>query len=228
MIAPFGCKAGRGSMSREVILAEGEVYHIFNRGIEGRKTFRNNRDYQRFLETVDYYQFESPPVRFSFSKKEIRKKTREGKKLVEIVAFCLVPNHFHFILKQLLKDGISIFMSKVANSYTKYFNIKNKRRGPLFEGVFKAVRIETDEQLIHVSRYIHLHPLTCYLVKDLKKWGFSSYPEYLGLRKIKLSSPDLVLSLFKDLWKYERFVLDQVDYARELEKIKDLLFKEEV
>jgi putative transposase len=213
-------------MARKVVLAEGEVYHIFNRGIEGRETFPSERDYQRFLKTVNYYQSENPPVRFSFSKEETRNKARERKKLVEIITFCLVSNHFHFILRQLLENGTSIFMSKIANSYTKYFNTKNKRRGPLFEGVFKAVRIETEEQLTHVSRYIHLHPLTCYLVNDLKKWEFSSYSEYLGLRKEKFSAPGSVLSLFKSPREYEQFVLDQVDYARKLAKIKKLLLEE--
>jgi putative transposase len=118
-----------------------------------------------------------------------------------------------------MKNGITIFMSRTCNSYAKYFNTKYKRNGPLFQGNFKAVRITSNEQLIHVSRYIHLNPLVDYLTKNLKDYPFSSFPEYLGLEK-GISSPKIVLDQFKTGKDYQDFVQDQKDYAQRLKEIK--------
>ena len=116
------------------------------------------------------------------------------------------------------EGGISKFISKVSNSFTKYFNVKNDRVGPLFQGAFKAVRIESDEQLIHVSRYIHLNPLVGNIVTNLKKFEWSSYPIYISERQASLVSNREVLDHFSSKKDYERFVLNQVDYAKELVK----------
>jgi len=168
---------------RQVILANGEIHHMINRGVEQVSTFLDKRDYSRFLETCTYYQKVNPPVRFSFKKRVPKKRLLnlgKQKNLIEIICYCLMPNHFHFLLKQTEDDGISSFVSKVTNSYTRYFNIRHRRKGHLFQGPFKAVRIAADEQLIHVSRYIHLNPVVDYLVEDPKDYLFSSYQEYLS------------------------------------------------
>lgn len=136
-----------------------------------------------------------------------------------------MPNHFHLLLRQIQDKGITIFLSKVTNSYTKYFNTRHKRVGPLFQGTFKAVRIEDDEQLVHVSRYIHLNPLIDYIVRDLKKFSFSSYLEYLGL-KDGFCQKDLILSQFKNPLDYEKFVLDREDYGRKIKQMERLLLEE--
>ena len=104
--------------------------------------------------------------------------------IVDIGAYCLMPNHFHILLQQLQDNGISTFVRKLLNSYTRYFNTKNERIGPLFQGQFKAVRVESDEQLLHLTRYIHLNPLVGYVVKDLRNFEWSSYLDYI---KNKLS-----------------------------------------
>jgi putative transposase len=213
---------------RKVILAEGEYYHIFNRGVEKRDIFRDKRDYSRFSETASYYQFSNLPTRFSFRgrpgivKLSQLRSQENNKKLVDVIAYCLMPNHFHFLLKQNLKDGITIFIGKTGNSYARYFNIKHERVGPLFQGKFKAVRIMNNEELIHVSRYIHLNPLVDYLVKDLKEYSFSSYLEYLGLGK-GISSPKEVMEQFETASDYEKFVQNQEDYARQLKRIERIV-----
>lgn len=94
-----------------------------------------------------------------------------------------MPNHFHLLLQQIRDGGITEFISKLTNSYTRYFNIRNKRIGPLFQGEFKAVHVETDEQLIHLSRYIHLNPIVSYITKKLESYQWFSYLEYLGRAK---------------------------------------------
>ena len=135
-------------------LVSGEYYHIYNRGSEKRDIYTQPRDYTRFQKTFYYYQFSDPKPKFSQFKKSNLFKPLLNEKLVEIICYCLMPNHFHFLIKQLKEKGISIFLSQLSNSYTKYFNVKYGRIGPLLQGAFKAVRIETDEQFIHVSRYI--------------------------------------------------------------------------
>lgn len=144
------------------------------------------------------------------------------KSKVEILAYCLMPNHYHFLIKQLNDNGITSFMRHFMNSYAHYVNVKYKRVGPLFQGRFKNVLIESDEQLLHVSRYIHLNPLVSGLIDDLNDYPWSSYFTYVQNKQDGLSSPDLILSNFKTKENYKEFLLDQEDYARSLEKMKHL------
>ena len=141
------------------------------------------------------------------------------------MCFCLMPNHFHFLVKQLKENGISIFVSQLSNSYTRYFNVKYNRVGPLFQGAFKSVRIETEEQLIHVSRYIHLNPVVSGIAKRPEDYRWSSYAEYITQAPFFCSIEE-VISLFKISQKYKKFVEDQIDYARTLEFIKHSLLDE--
>ncbi len=220
---------------RKVVLAPGEVYHVFNRGVAALPIFFNTRDHLRFLDLVGYYRFSNTP--FSFSKlmnleKEEREKILIGLKKenvihVEILAYCLMPNHFHLLLKQKTDRGISIFMRNLQDSYVKYLNIKSERAGPLFQSVFKAVRIENDEQLLHVSRYIHLNPSTAYIVEPekLEDYMWSSLKAYLGgdfSRNNYFVNPEIVMNFFKKGKDYLKFILDQAAYQRELDKIKHL------
>lgn len=208
----------------QTIFANNEFYHVFNRGVEKRITFMNKRDYGRFIETMDYYRIKDHLTRFSFRDRPILiKKNTIGTPFIDIVCFCLMPNHFHMLVKQIEDNGISTFLSKLSNSYTKYFNTKYERPGPLFQGSFKAVRIEDDEQLLHVSRYIHLNPLIDYLTRDLKTYPYSSYPEYLDIRK-GFCQKDVILDHFRKPSDYEQFVLDQEDYGRKIKQMERLLF----
>jgi putative transposase len=222
---------------RKIPLVTNQFYHVLNRGISLQPAFVTRRDYQRAIEVLVYYQNEKPPLRYSQflaltnkRRKQILDGLSEKREfLVEIIAYCLMPNHFHFMIKQLKKEGISKFMSNFTNSYTRYFNVKNKRNGPLFEGKFKAIRIETDEQLLHLSRYIHLNPYSSYVVKtlkDLKNYAFSSFSEYLGNAEINICSKEIVLGQFKNVELYKKFVFDQADYQKRLEEIKHLTLED--
>lgn len=219
---------------RSVVFANNEVYHVYNRAVEKRPVFTDKREYQRSILALDYYRFQKPA--YSLAKalqleKDQRidflsKLKKEGKKLAEIVSYCLMPNHFHLLLKQKETGGISKYINNFANSYTRYFNVKHSRNGPLFQGVFKAVRMEDEEQLLHVSRYIHLNPVTSYLVKeeDLEKYLWSSLPEYLGLRSEEICDKEIILSNFASKESYRKFVYDQIDYAKKIEAIKHLVY----
>lgn len=208
---------------KQVVFANNEYYHVFNRGVEKRQIFLVKRDYQRFLETLIYYQNANPPVRFSFSKTRGNPKV---KKLAGIICYTLMPTHFHILLRQTIDNGITDLLSKISNSYTKFFNTKYKRAGALFTGPFKAVRIEDDEQLLHVNRYIHLNPLIDFLTKDLRLYDYSSYQEYLGISRPGICDKEPVLSHFKSTADYEKFVLDHQDYGRKIKQIEKMLFEE--
>lgn len=213
--------------SRIIPFVNGHFYHIYNRGSEKRSIFENQRDYQRFLKTLKYYQIEGPKPRFSKFPSLTVTKLDNSNRLVEIIAYCLIPNHFHLLLKQVRDNGITEFLSKLSNSYTKYFNTKHSRVGHLFQGEFKAVIIERDEQLVHVSRYIHLNPIIAALTKNLEFYRWSSYPEYIGTNSNGFCLKDEVLGYFKNNQDYQQFVLDQVSYAQELESMKHQIIDED-
>lgn len=221
---------------RETPLITEEIYHIINRGVASMKIFLNDLHYRHAQETAFYYQNKTLEQRYSYfsrlprsAKSDVLLKLNQAKEFyVEIIAYCLMPNHFHFLLKQTTDNGISNYMSKFTNSYTRYFNIKNKRIGPIFQGKFKSVRIETEQQLLHVSRYIHLNPYSSGIVKsinELKKYFYSSLPEYLGLSRNEICQKDDILSYFKKPGSYEDFVVGQADYQRGISMIKNLMLE---
>lgn len=220
---------------RLIPLVTNEIYHVFNRGIDKRPTFTTKSEYRRATNSMLYYRYSQPGKRFAYfiklsAEEQIKflKELSSHSQYVDILAYCFMPNHFHFLVKQQTDLGISKFMSLFQNSYTRYFNTKHDRVGSLFLNQFKAVRIETDEQLLHVSRYIHLNPLTSYVVKDfdsLKSFTWSSFPEYLK-KSSNILNTEMILNFFKGN-KYEEFVQNQVEYQRELDKIKHLVLEEE-
>jgi putative transposase len=211
-------------MLRKDSLVTGNIYHIFNRGVNKGDIFFLEKDYCRFLLTAKHYKTKGG--KFSYERSNSNNDTGsldlEFDPRIEILAFSLMPNHFHFLIRQLQDDGITWFMQHLTNSYVHYLNLKHKRVGPLFQGRFKNVLIESDEQLLHVSRYIHLNPLISGLVSDLKNYSWSSYSSYIGSEEDGLSNPELVLKNFKTKEAYKQFVLNQADYAKSLEQIKHI------
>lgn len=210
---------------RKIPFVNGEIYHIYNRGVAKLPIFSEKRDYDRFLSTIYYYSYQDPKPQFSQVKRFKDFQIEENPQIIEILCYCLMPNHYHFLIRQLEDGGVPEFISKFTNSYTKYFNIKHDRVGSLLQGQFKAVRMETTEQLIHVSRYIHLNPTTSFLVKDIEKHMWSSYPNFIGLNEDDICNKKFILSLFKSPEDYRQFVLDQQNYAQELHKIKHLILE---
>ena len=169
------------------------------------------------LKTIQYYRNKERDISLSLfllrhrlQKEEFRKvlsPNRDGRsRLVQIIAYCLMPTHIHFILKQLEDGGISTFMRLVLNSYARYFNIKHKRKGPLWQNRFKNILVESDEQLYHLSRYVHKNPIKANLVHRPEQWRFSSYLEYIHSDKIaeKVCDYQDVLDIQRD--EYIEFV----------------------
>lgn len=172
-------------------------YHIYNRGVEKRKVFMDNWDYSRFMETLDFYRKSPQPQKLSdFRRKVISfKEVEDQKELVKILVYCLMPNHFHLLVQQLVDGGITAFVSNLANSYTRYFNTKHERIGALFQGAFKAKLIETDEYLLQVSKYIHRNPYSLWQWKN-KIYSYSSYRYYLSSEDHPFCDTSFILSYF--------------------------------
>lgn len=221
---------------RTIPLVNDQYYHVFNRSINKEPIFTKSKDCQRAITALNYYSFSGSPIRLAYflaqgpdKRFEIMNALKsKSKRLVDIICFCLIPNHFHLLLKQNTESGISKFLSLFQNSYTKYFNTKYSRHGHLFQGQFKAVRIEDDEQLLHASRYIHLNPYSSFAIKtitELETYQYSSLSEYLGKAREELCQKEIIMSHFANTAAYKKFVFDQADYQRRLEEIKHLLLE---
>lgn len=203
-----------------------QYYHLYNRGVDKRTIFLDDFDRQRFLDTLRLARLSNSP-KLSWLKKQIKignispvdlNKLEEkyGPSLLDIVAYSLMPNHFHFQAKELVEDGVSKFFQKLGTSYVMYFNIKHERTGRLFETQYKSVLIETDEQLIHLSRYIHVNPFNSSKIsislKQLKTYPWTSLPDYLGTRKQPFCDPAEVMAFFSspdDYWKFLKGNIDK-------------------
>jgi putative transposase len=219
---------------RIIPLVTDEIYHVYNRGLDRRPTFTGKREFQRAKIALEYYRIKKPPEKLSKyltlkdeRRNQIINTLNKSKILVEILSFCFMTNHFHLLLKQKQDNGISTFLSNFQNSYTRYFNAKHKRDGSLFMDQFKAVRIETDEQLMHVSRYIHLNPYTSFMIKSLnslENYLWSSYPSYLE-NKTGFVHKKIILNNFKDVKNYKEFVYNRADYQKNLKRINHLIME---
>lgn len=190
--------------------AEDSYYHIYNRGVNKQPIFKDDQDYYVFTSLLKRYL--GP---------QTEKKQNGFNHLnyfydIELLAYCLMSNHFHLFIYQTKSDAITKFMRSLMTAYSMYFNKKYKRVGPLFQQRYRAVRITKDSQLLHISRYIHLNPA------DYKNYKWSSYNSYVNnkypegewLRPLKITS------LFDD---YQKFVDDYKDYHDELEQLKSEL-----
>ncbi len=222
-------------MTRKVPLVTGEYYHVYNQSIAGFKIFNGPKDYARVISAMKYYQFADALISYSRviqskgCEKEIGKNwpedlKTEDKKLVNILAYCIMPTHMHFQIKQNEDNGISEFMRRLQNSYARYFNLKYKRKGPLWSGKFKALLVKDDNQFLHLSRYIHLNPVTAYLVENAQDWKYSSYRNYIQKQVPWDDAISNVIDMSPE--DYKMFVEDNKDYQRELGLIKDLFVDE--
>lgn len=216
---------------RKILLITNEIYHVFNRSIAKTNLFASKIHLRKILEIVEYYRY---PQTIRLSKfKTLTQELKESyitrfkktQPLVEIYAYAFMPNHYHFLIKQLSDKGTVNLIANMQNSFAKYFNLKYNRAGGLFQNAFKATRITSEEELIHVSRYIHLNPVTSYLMKidELLKESVTSFPVYQDNQKNSFVNTELLIGVFGTRNRYKDFVLNQVDYQRKLDNIKHLI-----
>ena len=201
---------------RKTPFVSGEYYHVYNRGVDKRMIFSSQDDVDRFFQSMDEFNVVEPIGSIyenSFLKEQLGNETPklEEKKLVNIIVYCLNPNHYHLILEQVTENGISKFMKRLNGGYTNYFNEKEKRSGSLFQGVFKAVHIDSNEYLLYVSAYVnlndHIHQLgneTPKLVRSRSSWA--EYTDLLS--KENFCAKDIILGQFKNREEYKIFAKD--------------------
>lgn len=200
---------------------ENGYYHLYNRGVEKRKIFLNEHNYNTFLFYLKLYL--SPPKLLlepdkihPLTKKRIRLNIKQvslyGK--IKLLAYCLMPNHFHLLIKQKTESAITELIRKLCTAYSMVFNQRYNRVGVLFQSRYKAVLIKTDEQLMHVSRYIHQNPID--LAEDgpmqFINYPYSSLPQYLGKYKTTWLHPQEIFRYFNQknpALDYKNFVLEK-------------------
>ncbi|HEY0979957.1 MAG TPA: transposase [Candidatus Paceibacterota bacterium] len=196
----------------------GEYYHIYNRGMQKQLIF--NDDLDRFRLLFNLFTFQSKTKIKTINRKfkqSVQSRTLNisqdliqsvvKERMVEVVTFCFMPNHFHLIVKEIVDKGVAKYMQRVLTAYTKYFNTRHGNSGHLFQGPYKAVHIENDEQLMYVSAYIHKNPVEVKGV-TIENYYWSSYQDYVGDSRWKiLMMPEIILGRYSDTRDtYKKFV----------------------
>jgi len=202
---------------RLIRIAPGEHYHIFNRAVNKQIIFHDISDYFRFLFLILYLQ---SPIIFQQLGRKVKEFVQSRaldsgeedkiikKRRVELVAFCIMPNHFHLIVKELEEGGITAYMQRGLTAYSKYYNTKYDKSGHVFQGPYKVVHITDNRQLLYLSAYIHRNPRE--IVKWFRKedqYQWSSYQDFIGENRWgKLILPDIIIGQFKNKAEYKNFV----------------------
>ena len=213
-------------MARQKITDE-TYYHVYNRGVEKRNVFLDDGDRMRFIHHL--YEFntteESPTLSYHLGKARAPKEvgppksetlvSRKRKPLVDIVAFVLMPNHYHLVLRQRCDNGISLFMQKLGTGYTMFFNAKHEHSGVLFQGKYKYKPVDSHQQMLYLPHYVHLNPVPLLensksnvggrtsLIEQLLEYRWSSLPDYAGKRNFPaLTTRGDLLEMFGGPSKY--------------------------
>ncbi len=219
-------------MKRKHPLKTGDIHHVVNKSIAGYEIFNSNSDFERMIKMLLYFSYKtgSLPKFSEFNSSALVEKkgfertflerVNEDERLVQVISYCIMPTHFHLVLKQLKKEGISKFTGDVSNSYSRYFNNKNNRKGTLWKGRFENIPVDSDEQLLHLTRYIHLNPTTAGLVENPEDWPYSSYETYISQEKDGICNYGNLLDINPK--KYKEFVNARKDYQKSLAKIKKI------
>lgn len=214
-------------------LVSGKIYHIYNRGVDKRDVFMDDEDRFRFIHDLFEFNDENPSLNIGdvLSSKKLKFlevglpeiKRRPRKVLVEILAFCMMGNHYHLIVRQKAENGITEFMRKLGTGYTNYFNQKYERTGALFQGRFKSVCIKDDSHLMYLPIYIHLNPLDFKFyewrekkinnykeaIEFLDSYRWSSYMDYTGQKNFpSLIKKDFILSRIGNEKKFKKEIID--------------------
>jgi len=192
---------------------EGGFYHVYNRGVEKRNIFIDDQDYYVFLNYLRLYLLPKDQIYEEIKNKKLTNEEFLQKtimlshinnfyKKINLLSFCLMPNHFHLQLRQKGRYDMDVFIQSLLTKYVRYFNKKYNRVGPLFSGRYKAILIEKEEYLLHLSRYIHLNPKEILPKgKSLVSYPWSSYPAYVK-EKVSWLDCNLILSYFKKIMGY--------------------------
>jgi len=222
----------KGDMARTFSFATGEFYHLYNRGTEKRNIFTSRADRDRFLALL-YLANQIGATDLKLQGRTLLEIVgeRDGTPLVEIVAYCLMPNHFHLLVRELEDGGISKFMQKLTTGYTMYFNKWHERSGALFQGKFKATHVSDDRYMRYLISYIHLNPVKLiepkwketgitdkmHAERYLEEYAQSSYLDYLGKKRLenKILTREALPEYFSSGADFKIFVTEWLTYGPE-------------
>ncbi len=223
---------------RKTQFAEGEYYHIYNRGVDKRSIFDDREDVERFLQCMQEFNVAEPIGSLyenSFKRDQLGGPAsklvveEEDLPLVEFIAYCLNPNHYHLILKQIVERGIEKIMQRVGTGHTMFFNNKYERNGSLFQGRFKALHIDSNEYLLHLSGYVNLNERVHQLGGPASKLVRSSWGEYTDERISGICKKEIIFDQFKNRDEYKEFALSSLESIirrkQELKGIEDFLLE---
>ncbi len=171
---------------RQMTFPAGRYFHVYNRGLNHAQVFFSARNYIYFLELLK------------------RNIDRYG---ITVTAYCLMPNHYHLLIRPSSDDGLQWLMKGLAGSYVQAVNLEQGRQGPLFQGRYRAIWVDDESYLIHLARYIHLNPVEAGWVSSPEKWNYSNYRDVIGLRQGTLKDTLLVPDLFESGAQYQAFVV---------------------
>lgn len=213
--------------SKKIKFSVGEIYHLYNRGVDKRSIFSDTKDLERFIETINIVNSSKNIISIRDYKKQSRNNSNKKpeEKIIEFIAIALLGNHYHFLVREIKEAGISKFMQKFGIAYTNYFNIKHRRSGSLFQGKFKSKHIDTNEYLLHISAYINLnnklHPARYRIPgEDINR---TSWGDYVGERNVGVElEKSIIEDQFKGKKHYKKFALSTLRSIKE----RKILIKE--
>lgn len=208
---------------------DGAYYHVYNRGVEKRDIFLDKHDYMRFLRGMREFN-STEPVGSLYQKDLITRTAGKGfenpmgcskpsRPQVEIISYCLMPNHYHFLMKQSVDSGISEFMKKLGGGYTNYFNYKNNRSGVLFQGGYKAIEVKNYSHFLKLAVYVNCN-YEIHKMGKSENWIWSSYLDYIGTRKGSLCNKDAILKEFYNKEDYKFFCQSTIKDIQEFKEAR--------
>jgi len=225
-----------------------EIVHVLNRGVDKRKIFLDDQDHFRFIHDLfEFNNMDSVNTTFyAFKRKyndvgrrKIEKERKPRKMLVDILAFCLIQNHYHLLLTPRVQNGVALFIKKLNGGYAKYFNAKYERSGALFQGKYKRIIVKNEAHFIHLPYYIHLNPLDLVApewrerkinnlakaMKFLNSYRWSSYLDYTGEKNFpSVTQRDFLLEFFGGHEQYKRGIIEWLKELS-LEDVRDFMLE---
>lgn len=230
---------------RKIQFQEGQYYHIYNRGVEKRNTFLDEKDFRKFLNNLrdfnndSFYEQRLQALKSSRSLAPFRKGAKlhwnfknlqsfleQKEKIVHLISYSLNPNHFHLLIKQLKPQGISRFMHKLSTSFTNYFNKRYQRTGALFQGPFKAIHIDNNRYLLWLAGYINGNTEIHHLAKA-EEYPWSSFQSiFQTVDNNLLDDFSLITSQFKDIHEFRQFIKEIIQESRSKKEMAKYLLEE--
>jgi REP element-mobilizing transposase RayT len=220
---------------RKKPLVDNEYYHIYNRGVDKREVFSDEKDFSRFLLSMNLLndKEDGAMIKWRDYKKYVKNANiddflklnfRRREYLVDIVSYCLMSNHYHMVLKQRVEKGIEKFLQKLGTSYTKYFNERNKRNGALFQGRFKSSLIKSEGSLSRFSVYASCNS-EVHKVCPAKNYRWCSFPHHIGKSKDDLVRDEEFRSEFRNIGELEKYAAENIADFQARKQDQDIVFE---